>query len=265
MDNRSEILVVDDTPANLQLLVGLLQAEGFIVRPTRVPEMAIESALAKPPDLILLDIKMPGMDGFEVCQKLKQHKQTACVPVIFISALQENQDRARGFEVGGVDFITKPILREEVLARVYDQLELYQIRQSQKETIDLHNQKLQQSEGRDHISFESLNEAVILLNESVFFDCNSASLKMFSFTSRDEFLNSHLSELSPATQPDGRNSKEVINEMITLAYQKKTHIYEWTYQRSTGEEFSVEVLLTRLTLDSKDVLQATMWNVSKRE
>jgi DNA-binding response OmpR family regulator len=132
MDNHGEIMIVDDTPVNLQLLAGLLEDEGYSVRPTRVPEMAVESALANPPDLILLDIKMPGMDGFEVCQKLKQHKQTADVPVIFISALQETQDRSRGFEVGGVDFITKPILREEVLARVSDQIELYQMRNKDK-------------------------------------------------------------------------------------------------------------------------------------
>ena len=263
--NRGEILIVDDISANLQLLVNLLEDEGYTVRPTRSPEMAIESALANPPDLILLDIKMPGMDGFEVCQKLKQVKRTAGVPVIFITALHDIVDRLRGFEVGGVDFITKPILREDVLARVSAQLVLFQTREKHKETVGLRSKELQQSENEYHTLFESSSDAIILLDENTFFDCNSASLKMFGFVSRDEFLDSHLSELSPATQPDGRNSKEIMNDMITLAYQKKAHSFEWTYQRSTGEEFPVEVLLTRSTLNDKEILHATLWDLSKRK
>ena len=128
MNTQYEILVVDDTLANLHLLTDLLKDEGYMVRPTRTPKMAIESALTNPPDLILLDIKMPDMDGFEVCQKLKQCKQTTEIPIIFISALQDTKDRQRGFEVGGADFIGKPVLREEVLARVAAQLELKHVR-----------------------------------------------------------------------------------------------------------------------------------------
>lgn len=129
LNQQNEIMVVDDTLANLHLLAELLEDEGYIVRPTRAPKMAIESALANPPDLILLDIKMPDIDGFEVCKTLKQNKQTEQVPIIFISALQETRDRQRGFEVGGADFISKPVLREEVLARVYAQLKLHQDRE----------------------------------------------------------------------------------------------------------------------------------------
>lgn len=119
-----DILVVDDTTANLNLLTSVLKEEGYKVRAAPLPEMALQSALAHPPGLILLDIRMPGVDGFELCQRLKQDERTAAVPVIFISALQELSDRVRGFEVGGVDFITKPFQREEVLARVSSQLEL---------------------------------------------------------------------------------------------------------------------------------------------
>ncbi len=86
--------------------------------------MAIESALAQPPSLILLDVRMPEMDGFEVCKRLKQDERTRDIPIIFISALQDVQDRVRGFEAGGVDFITKPFQEEEVLARVKTHMEL---------------------------------------------------------------------------------------------------------------------------------------------
>ncbi len=126
-------MVVDDTPESLRLLADLLISEGYRVRPTHEPKLALDSAFANPPDLILLDVKMPGIDGFEVCQRLKQDGRTAQLPVIFVSALQNVHDRVRGFAVGGVDFITKPIQREEVLARVSSQLELFRIRRHLEE------------------------------------------------------------------------------------------------------------------------------------
>lgn len=123
-----DILVVDDTAANLNLLTTILEEAGYGVRAAPLPELALQSALAHPPGLILLDVRMPGMDGFEVCQRLKQDKRTAEVPVIFISALQELSVRVQGFKAGGVDFIIKPFQREEVLARVSAQLELKTLR-----------------------------------------------------------------------------------------------------------------------------------------
>jgi len=146
MDPKGEILVVDDTPESLKLLVDLLMDEGYRVRPTMDPKLALESALSNPPELILLDVRMPGMDGFELCQRLKQATCTEQVPIIFVSALQELHERVRGFEAGGVDFITKPIKREEVLARVSAQLELSRMRQSlekRSQELAAANQKLQ--------------------------------------------------------------------------------------------------------------------------
>lgn len=265
MGNRGEVMIVDDTPANLQLLAGLLEDEGYMVRPTRAPEMAIESALANPPNLILLDIMMPGMDGFEVCRKLKENENTANIPIIFITALQGTQDRLRGFEVGGVDFITKPIRRGDVLARVSAQLVLYQVSESRKQAVDTRNKELEENESKYRSVFETSDDAIILLNEHTCFDCNSAALKMFGNTSRDEFMVYHLSEFSPETQADGKNSKDAANEMITLAYENKTHSFEWIFRRSTGENFPAEVLLTRIALNGQDVIQATVWDISKRK
>jgi signal transduction histidine kinase len=140
--DKYEILVVDDTAENLRLMADLLITEGFRVRAAQEPAQALKSALAKPPDLILLDVKMPGMDGYEVCQRLKQDERTTQIPVIFISALQEIGDRVRGFEVGGVDFITKPIQREEVLARVSAQMELLRMRRHLEERVKERTQDL---------------------------------------------------------------------------------------------------------------------------
>ncbi|MCI5209683.1 MAG: PAS domain S-box protein [Candidatus Electrothrix sp. ATG2] len=121
-----EILVVDDTWENLKLLSELLTSAGYNVRPTGKPEVALASALKDPPDLALLDVRMPGMDGFELCRRLKQNKHTASIPVIFISALQDESAKLHGFEAGGVDFITKPFEERLVLARVETHLRLAQ-------------------------------------------------------------------------------------------------------------------------------------------
>lgn len=131
-----DILVVDDTTANLNLLTTLLEEVGYVVRAAPLPELALQSALTQPPGLILLDVRMPEMDGFEVCRRLKQDERTAGVPVIFISALQELSDRVQGFEAGGVDFITKPFQREEVLARVSAHLELKTLRNSLEARVE---------------------------------------------------------------------------------------------------------------------------------
>ncbi len=100
MNFDSDILIIDDELANLRLLTDLLEKEGYQVRPADNPQMAIDSAILKPPSLILLDIRMPGMDGFELCRHLKQDERTKHVPVIFISSLYDTEDRVRGFEAG---------------------------------------------------------------------------------------------------------------------------------------------------------------------
>ncbi|MCP4348846.1 MAG: response regulator [Desulfobacterales bacterium] len=122
--SKSSILIVDDTRANLRLLSGILSEENYIVRPVTDGRLAIASAQAYPPDLILLDIMMPRMSGYEVCEKLKADKQTRDIPVIFISARNEILDKVKAFTLGGVDYITKPFQAEEVLIRVQTHLAL---------------------------------------------------------------------------------------------------------------------------------------------
>lgn len=123
-NSKADILIVDDTTANLRLLSGMLQKKGYKVRPVPEGSLAVAAAQSHPPDLILLDIKMPDMDGYEVCQILKSFELTKDIPVIFISALDEIQDKVKAFKIGGVDYITKPFQLEEVLARVETHLEL---------------------------------------------------------------------------------------------------------------------------------------------
>lgn len=118
------ILVVDDTPANLRLLVGMLKEHGYKVRPVPSGELALKAVEISPPDLILLDVTMPELDGFEVLRRLQENPASREIPVIFVSALGETDDKVRGFRAGGVDYITKPFQFEEVEARVRVHLEL---------------------------------------------------------------------------------------------------------------------------------------------
>ncbi|HEY0064687.1 MAG TPA: response regulator [Telluria sp.] len=124
LDEGGDILVVEDTPASLRLLTSLLDKAGYHVREAPDGELALWSARARAPELILLDVRMPGMDGYAVCRALKESAQLREVPVIFLSAFDDTDDKLRGFEAGGVDFIAKPYNFLEVQARVAAHLKL---------------------------------------------------------------------------------------------------------------------------------------------
>jgi len=117
-NSESTVLIVDDDPTNLNVLVDTLIDEGFIVSVAKSGEGALNQVEEVNPDIILLDVRMPGIDGFETCRRLKANDTTKEIPVIFMTALADTMDKVKGFEVGGVDYITKPFQHEEVLARV---------------------------------------------------------------------------------------------------------------------------------------------------
>jgi len=134
------ILIVDDVSVNLQLVTAQLEARGYLALVARSGREAIQRAEFAQPDLILLDVVMPGMDGFETCRRLKQSDVTRDIPVIFMTALTETDDKVEGFRAGGVDYVTKPLNAEEVLARVDTHLTLYALRQQ----LAAQNQQLRQ-------------------------------------------------------------------------------------------------------------------------
>ena len=138
--SKGNILIVDDTPANLRLLSEMLAGQGYHVRPVPDGSLALAAVQAQPPDLILLDIRMPGMDGYTVCENLKADAKTSEIPVLFISALEAIQDKVRAFNAGGADYITKPFQLEEVLARVETHLALRRL----QEQIEDANRKMAQ-------------------------------------------------------------------------------------------------------------------------
>ncbi|MEH2066200.1 MAG: response regulator [Nostoc sp.] len=122
--HKRNVLVVDDTPDNLRLLSAMLTAQGFEVRKALNGKMALTACKMVLPDVILLDINMPGMDGYEVCQQLKADDKTCEIPVIFISALDDVVDKVKAFDVGGVDYIAKPFHGAEVVLRIENQINL---------------------------------------------------------------------------------------------------------------------------------------------
>ncbi|MEG4024547.1 response regulator [Microcoleus sp. S13C4] len=152
----ANLLVVDDTPDNLRLLSTMLSDKGYKVRGVINGEMALKAARSTPPDLILLDITMPQMNGYEVCQHLKADGRTSGIPVIFLSALDQVLDKVTAFAVGGVDYITKPFHLEEVLARVENQLTLQRLQKKLHEQ----NARLQESEAKEREKSQQLEQAL---------------------------------------------------------------------------------------------------------
>ncbi len=140
-EDKAVILIVDDLLENLYILSHLLVKQGYEVRGVKNGQDAIDSINADQPDLILLDIGLPDMDGFEVCTHLKKNPVNIDIPVIFISAFNKTDDILHGFSVGGVDYITKPFIAEEVIARVHTQLVMSRMRIKLKQEVNVFEQK----------------------------------------------------------------------------------------------------------------------------
>ncbi len=138
--DKGTILIVDDTPANISVLLEYLHQQGFKGLVARDGLRALEQVKHARPDLILLDVVMPGLDGFETCRRLKADADTAEIPVIFMTALSETTDKMKGFEAGAVDYVTKPFQHEEVLARITTHLTLRRLQMALREV----NSRLEQ-------------------------------------------------------------------------------------------------------------------------
>ncbi len=127
-DKKKRILIVDDDPVNMQLLEDLLNENGYRVDASSDGKSALEFIENESPDLILLDVMMPGLDGYEICEKLKSNIETKHIPVIFLTAKNDVEDVVRGFKVGGVDYVSKPFNSEELIARVNTHIEIKMLR-----------------------------------------------------------------------------------------------------------------------------------------
>lgn len=169
----ADILIVDDMPDNLHILSQTLKRFGYKVRAVMDGELAIAAAQAAVPDLIMLDVDMPGMDGYETCRRLKADVRTADAPVIFISALGEVNDKIKAFQVGGVDYVTKPFHIEEVQARIETHLALRKLSLELESTnlmLELHLAELNKARKAEHeqrLLAETLRDSIAALNSSL--------------------------------------------------------------------------------------------------
>ena len=158
MYDSSKILVVDDTPANLEVITETLSSVGYIIATAISGDRALKRLQNYLPDLILLDVQMPGIDGFETCRQIKTNPDTANIPIIFITALSDTENIVKGFSLGAVDYISKPFQEPELLARVETHLKLQFLKQSLEKRVishhphpstgDRHNQHLQPESGK---------------------------------------------------------------------------------------------------------------------
>ncbi len=163
------ILIVDDTPTNIDVLLNFLADSGFVISVAPDGNKALKIINQRKPDLILLDVMMPGMDGFELCKQLKDNDATKDIPIIFVTAKVDTSDVLQGFQAGGVDYITKPFEREEVLSRVKTHLKIQNLIREQaklNESLSNKNDELIESQNQYRIIIDKTLDGVFRLNSS---------------------------------------------------------------------------------------------------
>ncbi|WNZ27400.1 hybrid sensor histidine kinase/response regulator [Leptolyngbya sp. NK1-12] len=217
--SRARIVVVDDTPENLHVLSSMLTERGYDVRGVTSGLFALQAVKAAPPDLILLDIHMPDMDGYDVCMALKADPQTYRIPVVFISALNEVIDKVKAFSVGGVDYITKPFHLEEVLVRVENQLSLLNMRRQ----LEQQNAQLQQEIQERKRAEATLKEMLELredLSRMIVHDLRNplTTILLYSdFLLRRGELQDRARQSAEVIQSTAQQLEAMINDLLVMA------------------------------------------------
>jgi len=258
------ILIVDDKPDNLRLLAGLLSKQDYIVRPAASGFQALTAVTEELPDVILLDVNMPEMDGYEVCKHLKADERTRDIPVIFVSALGEIRNKVKGFQVGGVDYITKPFQAEEVLARVHTHVALRRLQQNLEDKNTHLEQEIvrrEQAEEELRVLNDHLQETTQQLQEA-----NASKDTFFSIIAHD--LRDPLTGLIRLTealvQDLEHNGQDRFRTLVSRLHKDSTTVYallmnllEWSRLQRGLMEYEPETipLATIVGLDM-DLLRA---------
>ncbi len=196
---KGDILVVDDTPDNLRLLASMLTEQGYKVRKAINGQLALMAAQSAPPDLILLDINMPDMDGYEVCARLKKDAKTLDIPIIFISALDDVLDKVKAFNLGGIDYITKPFQLQEVLVRIENQLMVLRLQKHLRaQNLQLKHllrdriraqESQRQAEEKFRAIFENANEGIFQIGaDGEYLSVNQAFADIYGYKSPEELI-----------------------------------------------------------------------------
>jgi two-component system sensor histidine kinase/response regulator len=218
--STADILIVDDHPNNLSLLLKLLSEHNYKVRVAPNAEFALKTVNISPPDLILLDIRMPDMDGYEVCQRLKNQANTADVPIIFLTALNDVVDKVKGFQVGGVDFITKPFETVEVLMRIETHLRLRHLQLELEKT----NHQLQEKTQK----LEEVSQDLEAFNYRVAHDLRNpiGNIRSCSFLLERFFMQQNYSakekEFFQYIQDATEKMETIVGGLLTLAQMRES-------------------------------------------
>ena len=218
-NHKGNILIIDDQLDNLQVLSKTLLEAGYNVRGAVKGEMALRAAKAVNLDLILLDIKMPDMSGYEICQILKRDRQTQNIPVVFLSALDEAIDKVKGFHVGGVDYITKPFQVEEVLARIEHQLTIRRLQQQleqQNQTLQQEIQERKRAEENAAAASKAKSEFLANMSHELRTPLNS----ILGFTQvmlRDRLINPEQREYLGIINRSGEHLLDLIDDILDLS------------------------------------------------
>jgi PAS domain S-box-containing protein len=281
MNERRGILVVDDTVSALKLLVSTLAAEGYESRPCNSGATALSSVLAEPPELVLLDVRMPGMDGFEVCRQLKVDESTRDIPVLFLSATIDPEERVKGFSVGAVDFISKPFQRDELLARVRTHLELSRLRSKLESQVAARTEELRAANEqlRTELAERKRAEAALRVSEEKFSKAfqSSPTIMVINSLETERFLDVNKAfELCT-----GFSKAEVIGRTISeLSLLTDLGLLDWTrnklqcdggyydlefqFRTKSGEERSGRMSAERIEFNGESCLLAVAEDITER-
>ncbi|MBF0101196.1 MAG: response regulator [Desulfobacterales bacterium] len=266
---EANILIVDDTPENITVLKQLLTDHGYRARPAINGEVALHVAHNMPPDIILLDIMMPGMDGYEVCRRLKADELTREIPVIFMSALGEGVDKVKAFEIGAVDYITKPFRAEEVLARLKTHIRLQQTltqlqaqnTQLQKEITERQQAEfaLKESEERFRGMFERHSAVMFILdpNSGRIVNANESAVKYYGYTleTLKQMTISQINQLTP----------EEIYQVMQAVKMEDRNVFEFRHRLANGEIRDVEVNSTPIAFKGQTLLFSIIFDITDRK
>ncbi len=199
-----KLLIVDDTPANIDVLRRFMEEEGYDISIAPDGNIALKIINKNKPDLILLDVMMPGIDGFEVCRQLKESDDTKDIPVIFVTAKTETSDIVKGFQMGGVDYITKPFKREEVLSRVDTHLKIQNLIKEKtrlNKVLSDKNDELIESENQYRIIIDKTADGVFRLDQNgKMLHTNARFYSLLEFSS-DEIEGKNIGDLINTEEP----------------------------------------------------------------
>jgi two-component system, sensor histidine kinase and response regulator len=270
-DSMERILVVDDNLDNLKLLKNVLMEHDYQVNFAKSGTSALLAIKAEPPSLILLDVRMPDMDGYEVCQHLKSDPNLRDIPIIFISGQQELSEKIKAFTIGGVDYLTKPFELEEVLARVKTHLtinrlkqQLQQANEELEEKIQIRTKKLQESEEQFRSISESASDGIIVCDKDGSITIwNSAAGKIFGYK-KEEVLGKNITTLMPErfkkAHTRGMQRLQTVGEKKWIG-EKTLEVFGL---HKNGNEFPIELSLTTWTLDEEVFFSAIARDITQR-